>query len=144
MTTIPTLDREADRLFGLTVTFTGGSWCVMSNERVVERCGAYEDATHKRLETIEAYLPKLDQVSIDGFLRQDRIAALRSDITRRFDAPVRNWDVPASRLVYGVEFNGAPYWGESFGDEEEALTRLLASLDSVREGSEHQMGVAAE
>lgn len=133
-------DREADRIFGLTVEFRDGAWCVMSDARVVERCGAYEDATAKRLETVNAYLPKLDQISINGFLRADRIAALRSDLIRRFDAPVRNWDRPVSKLAYEVEVNGSVYFGESNGDEEEALTQLLASLD--REGSEHLMGVA--
>lgn len=134
-------DREADRLFGLTVEFKADrKWHVMSGERELASCPGYEDATQKRLDLVNLYLPKLDQVSIDSFLRGDRIAALRSKITREFDAPARAYTHRADLIAFEVEWNGRVYGGEAYDDEELALLRLhdvlvasSTSLDAVGE-----------
>lgn len=133
MTTLPELDREATRLFGLTVQFDGKGWNVMQDARVIESCAGYEDATQARLDLVNLYLPKMDQISIDSFLKGDRIADLRSEIIQNYDAPVRAYTHHPDLIAFEVEFNGRIYGGEAYDDEELALHRLRDALDAATE-----------
>ncbi len=132
MSTIAQFDREATRIMGLTVEFNSDrKWRVMSNERVMSSHDQYEDATKARLALIDLYLPKLDQITIDGLLRADRIAELRSQIIQQYDAPARYPGHVRSLIVFGVEWNGGLYLGEAYDDEELALIRLKDALDNA-------------
>jgi hypothetical protein len=140
MTTIPEFDREASQIMGLSVAFDGKRWNVMQGKLLVEAGGAYEDATAKRLALVEAFISKVDQHTIDTFLKADRIAALRSEIIQNFDAPARAHAHRPDLIAFEVEWNGRIYGGEAYDDEELALTRLLdalvassTSLDAVGE-----------
>lgn len=131
MTAITQFDREATRIMGLTVAFDGKRWNVMQGKLLVSPCGAYEDATAKRLELVEAFISKADQYMIDAFLKADRIAALRSEIFDQYDAPSRGYGHRSDLIVYEVEWNGRIYSGEAYDDEELALERLKDALDGA-------------
>jgi hypothetical protein len=130
MTTIPQFDREATRIMGLSVAFDGKRWNVMQDKLLVSPCCAYEDATAKRLDLVEAFISKADQHMIDAFLRADRIAELRSQIIQEYDAPFRGYGHRSDLIVFEVEWNGRLYGGEAYDDEELALERLKAALDA--------------
>ncbi len=121
-----TYDREATQLFGLRVAFVSPEkrWCVTGNGVGEMVCGDYAAAVDAREAIFLPYLPKMDQITIDGFMRTDRIANIRGEIIDVTGDGIERHE-GHRRDLYVFESGG--FWGEAYDDELLALERLLES-----------------
>jgi hypothetical protein len=133
---------------GLTIEQRDGVWCVTNDfgGRVINTCIDLEDALEMRERAalgVPAHAVEL-VARLDASKNRAHAAKL-AILAATGESPSRVWGTRSDLLRYSVWTGSGMAWGEAYTDEPStdavALERLL---DSVREGSEHQMGVAAE